>query len=175
MSSPKTTIARMRGAFVGSTSGAVSVAAHALGGGTAPAESSVVLLMLGCAAVGAAVASVRVARHQLLFVAAALTLGQAIGHAALAMGAVHLHGPQLSPQMVAAHAAAVAVTAVLIRACERGCVCALSALSRRVPAPFTEVQALVPVAVCVPSDSPTPARWLLVGSGTGTRGPPQSG
>ncbi|MFG1784087.1 hypothetical protein ACGFIU_16750 [Rhodococcus oryzae] len=164
----------MRGAFVGSTSGAVSIAAHALGGGAAPTESSVVLLMLGCAAVGAVIASVRVARHQLLVVAAALSLGQAIGHIALEMGAVHLHGPQLSPQMVAAHAAAVAVTAVLIRAGERGCISALSALSRRVPAPFTEVPVLVPVAVRVPADSPTPARWLLVGSGTGTRGPPRS-
>ncbi|WP_332112623.1 hypothetical protein [Rhodococcus maanshanensis] len=174
MGSQGMTIARMRGAFVGSTSGAVSVAAHALGGGTAPAESSVVLLMLGCAAVGAVIASVRVDRHQLLFVGAALTLGQAIGHIALAMGAVHVHGPQLGPQMVAAHAAAVAVTAVLIRAGERGCVSVLSALSRRVPAPFTEVPVLVPVAVCAPVDSPPLARWLLVGSGTGTRGPPPS-
>jgi hypothetical protein len=164
----------MRGAFVGSTSGAVSVAAHALGGGTAPAESSVVLLMLGCAAVGAVIASVRVNRHQLLVVAAALALGQAIGHLALEMGAVHLHGPQLGPEMVAAHAAAVAVTAVLIRAGEHGCVCALSALSRRVPTPFAEAPVPAPIAVCVPADSQAPARWLLVGSGTGTRGPPRS-
>ncbi|WP_231496678.1 hypothetical protein [Rhodococcus sp. UNC363MFTsu5.1] len=174
MGSPKTTIARMRGAFVGSTSGAVSVAAHALGGGTAPTESSVVLLVLGCAAIGAAIASVRVDRHQLLIVAAALTLGQAIGHVALAMGAVHPHGPQLGPAMVAAHAAAVAVSALLIRAGERGCVAALSALTRRIPAPFVEAPVPGPVADCVPSDGPMPARWLLVGSGTGTRGPPQS-
>ncbi|TQF74349.1 hypothetical protein FK531_05340 [Rhodococcus spelaei] len=162
----------MRGAFVGSLSGAVSVAAHAMGGGTVPAESSMVLLVLGCAAVGAVVASARIASHTVLFLAGALTLGQVIGHTTLALGAAHRHGLALSPAMVAMHALAVVVSAVLIRAGERGCASAVSALRRILPALFAAIPVVAPIAAVVPEYRPRVARRLLVGSSVGTRGPP---
>lgn len=162
----------MRGAFVGSISGAVSVAAHAMGGGAAPTEGSVVLLLLGCAAVGALVSSVRMDRHEMLCLAAALTLGQAIGHTTLAVGASHHHGLQLTPAMIAAHAVAVAVSAVLIRGGARGYTLAVSALVRILPVLFAALPVDSPVAVGVPAYRPKTARWLLVGASIGTRGPP---
>lgn len=162
----------MRGAFAGSISAAVSVAAHAAGGGMAPTESSVVLLVLGCAAVGAVSATTPADRHATWFLAASLALGQVIGHTALAVGAVNHHGSQLSPAMVAAHAVAVGVATVLILAGERGCTLAVSALSRVLPLLRPPLPVVTCAAVCVPTSPPTLARWLLVGSSIGTRGPP---
>lgn len=162
----------MRGAFAGSISAAVSVAAHAAGNGMAPTESSVVLLVLGCAAVGAVSATPRADRHATWFLAASLALGQAIGHITLSVGAVHHDGLQLSPAMMAAHAVAIAVAAVLILAGERGCALAVSALTRALPLPFAPLPVVASTAVGIPTCRPTLARWLLVGSSIGTRGPP---
>ncbi|MFC9786658.1 hypothetical protein [Rhodococcus sp. NPDC127528] len=173
MSTRQTATARMRGGFVGSLSAAVSVAAHAMGGGSAPTESSVVLLVLGCAAVGAVVASARATRT-VPVLAGALTLGQVVGHTALALGAVHHHGPQLSPGMVVMHALAVVVAAGLIRAGERGLALAVSALHRILPVLFAAFPVTTPVVVGVPAYRPRLARWLLVGARVGTRGPPLS-
>jgi len=163
----------MRGAFVGSISAAVSVAAHAVGGGTS-ADGSMALLLSGCAAFGAVIASTRIVRYELSFLLLSLTAGQAIGHITLTLGDTHHHGLKVGPTMLAAHAVAAAVSAVLIRASGRGCAIALSALRRIIPAPFRAVPVAVPVASITRHYSPSVARCLLVGSRLGTRGPPQS-
>lgn len=166
-------VAQLRGAFVGGTSGAVSVAAHALGGGSmAPSESAVVLLILACASVGAVVTSIDTRRSPALLLALMLAAGQAIGHATLTIASDHQHGLLLSLPMLAAHIAAVGVCAVLIRGAEHGYVVAAST-----------VAAIVAVLLrpWAPEPSPFTARTRyrakvvlrqLLTSGLGTRGPP---
>ncbi|MFF0816163.1 hypothetical protein ACFYVR_13575 [Rhodococcus sp. NPDC003318] len=172
MTTRGTTIARMRGGFVGSLSGAVAVAAHASGGGAAPSCSAAVLLLLACTAVGALVSAARPPTRELPFLIAALIAGQATGHAALTVGAASHHGTQPTPTMLTAHAVAVAVAAVLIRGGGRGLAVAASRVRGVLPAPFTAVPVEVPGSPTVPAHRPEFERWLLVGARLGTRGPP---
>ncbi|EME23345.1 hypothetical protein G419_02595 [Rhodococcus triatomae BKS 15-14] len=162
----------MRGGFVGSLSGALTVAAHGIGGGMAPSQSSVVLLVLACSAVGALVSATRARRHDLLFLVGALAAGQALGHATLSVGAGAHHGLQLGPAMLAAHAVAAVVTAVLVRAGGRGCQLAVASLRSILPTPFAPVPAPALPARPVPAARRQLRRWLLVGARLGTRGPP---
>ncbi|MGW5076391.1 hypothetical protein [Rhodococcus sp. NPDC004095] len=172
MTTRRTAFARMRGGFAGSVSGTVAVAAHAMGGGAAPSESAVVLLVLACAAVGALVSAARVRTHELPFLAAALTVGQVVGHAALMVGAGAHHGTQFTPAMLTAHAVAVSVSAVLIRGGGRGCARAVASLRAILPAPFATVPVDVPRTPSAPPYRPRLERWLLVGARLGIRGPP---
>jgi hypothetical protein len=162
----------MRGGFVGSMSGAVTVAAHAAGGGMTPSQSSVVLLVLACSAVGALVSAIRVRRHDLVFLVAALAVGQALGHATLSVGAGAHHGLQLGPAMLTAHAVAAVAAAVLVRAGGRGCEIAVASLRSILPAPFTPVPAPALPVRPLPVLPRQLRRWLLVGARLGTRGPP---
>lgn len=174
MGSHGAAIARLRGVLAGVTSAAVSIGAHAVGGGRSLSESSIVLLLLGCAALGFAASYVDVNRHELKFLMLTLSVGQVVGHVTLALGADHHHGLQLGPGMVAAHVAAVVIAAGLIRASGRGCAVALAALCRIIPTPFREpvIGSPSPAGICI--SRPRAARWLLVGSRIGTRGPPRS-
>ncbi len=163
----------MRGATVGSLSGAVSIAAHGIaGGGMPPGEAAVVLLLAACAAVGAAVASIRVSDRDWPFLIAALTAGQLIGHATLGLAGDHAHGLGLSSPMITAHVAAIAISAGLVRGTERACLRALAALTRII------LTVLAPLRVDTGTWSATPVSraklslWLLVGAAAGTRGPP---
>ncbi|MGW5150794.1 hypothetical protein [Rhodococcus koreensis] len=173
MNSRLDVVARVRGSAVGSVSGAVSIAAHGIaGGGMPPSDGAVVLLLAACAAVGASVAAIRVASREWLFVLSVLAAGQLIGHTTLALAADHAHGLGLSTPMIAAHLAAIAVAAVLVRSAERACLRALAALTRIVLA------VLAPLQVDTGTWSATPvyraklSLWLLVAAGAGTRGPP---
>ncbi|WP_128643889.1 hypothetical protein [Rhodococcus opacus] len=173
MNSRSDVVARMRGALVGSVSGAVSIAAHGIGGGgMPPSESAVVLLIAVCAAVGAMVSAIRVSSHRTAFVVAVLAAGQVAGHASLAVATHQSHGLQLSASMIAAHVVATIVAAGLIRSAERACLIALAALSRIV------LIVLAPRPVDTGTWTATPvyraklALWLLVNATAGTRAPP---
>lgn len=148
---------------MGGTSGAVSVAAHALGGGALPAQGPAVLLVAAAIAAGVLAAATR------LPVVATLVAGQLLGHATLTLDAGHTHLPGAA--MLAAHAAAVAVAAVLIRGAEHGCRVALGALRRLTPRPFVAAEIPAPVVRPV-SYRPRTRRVLLPAAGLATRGPP---
>lgn len=163
MSTERRLVAHLRGGFVGGTSGAVSIAAHAAGGGATPGQSSAVLLLLAAVAIGAVAAGTR------LPVIAVLAAGQILGHIALAPEFEHMHAP--SPAMVAAHLAAVGVAALLITGAERGCSIALAALHRLVPRAYNAPPVRSHVTPCV-AHRPRSRRVLLPAAGLGTRGPP---
>ncbi|MGF7124001.1 hypothetical protein [Rhodococcus sp. AG1013] len=174
MNSRTDAVARTRGMFVGSASGAVSIAAHGLGGGVAvPSEQAVVLLLAGSAVVGAITASARTVGHPLLFLGAVLAAGQGIGHLTLTLASDHGHGLHLTPQMLAAHAAATVVGAMLIRAAERALLGVITSVLRIVVAvlsapPVPDVRRWTPTVVR--RLDPT-IGWITRSAG-GTRGPP---
>ncbi|MFD6675851.1 hypothetical protein ACFWDA_15975 [Rhodococcus zopfii] len=162
MSTAENFVARVRGGFAGATSGAVSIAAHALGGGGTPTQSAVALLIATTLAVGVVAAGTR------LPLAGVLVAGQVLGHLVLSFDAGHAHIP--GPAMIAGHAAATAVAALLVAAAERGCRIAIAALRRVAPKPFTPLP--VPVAAPAPSFRPPVLRGLLRSAGIVPRGPP---
>ncbi|MCJ0902080.1 hypothetical protein [Rhodococcus sp. ARC_M6] len=166
-------VAQLRGAFVGGTSGAVSIAAHAIGGGgMAPSESAVALLLFACASVGAVVSSIDIRRSPAIALALMLAAGQAIGHITLTIASEHPHGLHPTFPMLAAHIAAIGVCALLIRAAEHGYVVAASTVA-------AIVAVLLRPATPEPASTSMRTRYRakvvlrqLVTSGTGTRGPP---
>ncbi|MFD0366258.1 hypothetical protein ACFQZZ_32895 [Nocardia sp. GCM10030253] len=172
MRTPTEATARLRGAFVGSASGAVSIAAHGLGGGTVSLDqSTLALLLAACALVGTVVTSLRT-RHSVVEVMAMLAVGQTIGHTALSVSSGHHHGMHNGAAMLIAHLSAIPVGAVLIHGAERAIRCAASSARRIVDALGHGLLAPCALAVAVPlGPAPTPKR-LLLSSGIGTRGPP---
>lgn len=161
---------RLRGAAVGAASGAVAVAAHALGGGTAfPEGSALALLLATCALIGVVVATVR-PRSGVASTMAMLAVGQGIGHEALSMAPDHHHHGATLPMLVA-HLVAIPVGAILIRAAEIGVHRAVTSVRR-----FIVGLGLVPVppgpAAQVSTDQSSVALRLLASSGIGRRGPP---
>ncbi|MFQ6392591.1 hypothetical protein ACLMAJ_04005 [Nocardia sp. KC 131] len=172
MRTPTKAAARLRGAFVGSTSGAVSIAAHALGGGTVSSDQpSLALLLAACALVGAVVASMRV-RHAVVEVMTMLAIGQTIGHLALSLSPGHHHNTPTGATMLITHLIAIPVGALLIHGAERAISVAASSAQRAVDVlgagPLTPH---APAFTASPGPVPTPKR-LLFSSGIGTRGPP---
>ncbi|QSE92010.1 hypothetical protein JWS13_26905 [Rhodococcus pseudokoreensis] len=173
MNSRTEVLAQVRGAVVGSSSGAVSIAAHGMaGGGMPPNEASVVLLLVACAAVGAAVAALRITGRDGLVLVAALATGQLIGHTTLGLAGEHAHGLGLSTPMIAAHLAAIAVSAALVRGAERACLRALAAVTRIVLAILTPAPVRTATWSATPVYRAKLSLRLLVGSAAGTRGPP---
>ncbi|NEW37397.1 hypothetical protein GV794_24405 [Nocardia cyriacigeorgica] len=166
----------MRGAFVGSASGAVSIAAHALGGGVVtPGSPSVTLLLGACALIGmvARALPVRPGSAQVMLL---LTAGQAIGHLALTAAPGHHHGSGSAAIMLVAHLLAIPVGAVLIHGAEQAARRAVSSVHRAVAALCTALAAPPPWAprsLATSADPLIPPRPLLT-SGAGTRGPPAS-
>ncbi|WP_228000585.1 hypothetical protein [Nocardia australiensis] len=173
MYSPTDAAARWRGAFVGSASGAVSIGAHALGGGAvSPDQSAVVLLIAACALVGVGVAAIRV-RHGLVVLMTLLAIGQAVGHTALSLAPGHHHAPHAPAAMLAAHLIAIPAGALLIRAAEFALARAASSVRRTARALRAAPIADPRFAYATPTGvAPTPHR-LLLSSGIGTRGPPR--
>lgn len=159
-------VARMRGAFVGGTSGAVSIAAHALGGGGAPTQSAAVLLVAAALVSGVVAAGTRVP------VVAVLTLGQLLGHAVLTLDSDHVHLPD--PGMAVAHTVAVGVAALLVTGAERGCRRAVGALRRLAPRVLALPATRAPAVIPAPERSDLPATLATV-AGPTVRGPPFSG
>ncbi|WP_324189756.1 hypothetical protein [Nocardia cyriacigeorgica] len=174
MRSSGSAVASLRGAFVGSACGAVSIAAHALGGGTvAPGSSSVTLLLGACALIGA-LARAFPLRPGLARVMLLLTAGQAIGHLALTAGPGHHHGAHSAAIMLATHMVAIPVGAALIRGAELALRRSASSVRRAVTALCAALAGPPPWApsCLVASSDPLISPRPLLTSGRGTRGPP---
>lgn len=164
---------------MGSLSGAVSIGAHgAGGGGTPPTTTAILLLVAVSAAVGAVVGALRVTQCQRSCLVAAIAAGQAIGHVTLATAdhaaVAHQHAHTLVPSMpmIAAHAAAIALTALLVRLAERAYLTACALFLRIVliiaAPPSPDAQAWT----AKPTHRATLRPWLLTCSAGGTRAPP---
>ncbi|MGC0365806.1 hypothetical protein ABH922_003790 [Rhodococcus sp. 27YEA15] len=165
-------VAQLRGAVVGGTSGAVSIAAHALGGGSAPSESAMALLVLACVAVGAVVASFDTRRAPVLSSALMLAAGQTVGHATLTVASDHHHGSLRTLPMLTAHVLAIGVCALLVRAAEHGYRVTASTLAA-VVAVVLRPWAPAPATSTVKTRyRPKVVLRQLLTSGLGTRGPP---
>ncbi|MCV7422149.1 hypothetical protein H7K45_16490 [Mycobacterium yunnanensis] len=172
MSSPATRAKLLRGVLVGGCSALLTAFAHTVGGGDLPAGAAVPTLLLVCATVGAFASRVpRIGRHaDVAALVAALGGAQLLGHVALIVDGGHHGAVNTSGSMLAAHAGAAIVLAVLINFSEWLYVLASSVSTwlrlvvvDRSPARVT--QAWQPVDVGVP-----PVRWWR--SGLGMRAPP---
>lgn len=151
MSAHRSTVACLRGAFVGGACTTVSIAAHAVGGGAVnPGDSSVALLMLGGWAVGAmTTAAGDPPRLRILYVMATLAAGQAICHSALTVAPGHSHtDPDVA--MLAAHLVAIPLGALLIHTAEQAVYSIMTSVRRvisllrlRVPSPLSHLVVLV--------------------------------
>ncbi|WP_338079969.1 hypothetical protein [Antrihabitans stalactiti] len=170
MTAPNVDAARLRGGFVGACSGAITIAAHGLGGGETPSENALVLLLVTCAAVGVWAGSAA-ASGRLPVLVLQLCAGQAIGHIAITIAAEHSHDLLPSTSMLAAHCAAALVCGALIFSAERLYRVTASTLRQVVVvlAPLVVDEAPLPA---LPAYRPDVVLRLLVSSGLGTRGPP---
>lgn len=174
MRSSRSAVASLRGAFVGSACGAVSIAAHALGGGVvAPGSAPITLLLGACALIGTLARALPL-RPGLAQVMLLLTAGQAIGHLALTAGPGHQHGSHSAAIMLATHLVAIPAGAVLIQGAELAARRSLSSVRRAVSALCAVLAGpppWAPSSLVAGSDPLIPPRLLLT-SGRGTRGPP---
>ncbi|OJZ63096.1 hypothetical protein [Mycolicibacterium diernhoferi] len=122
MTSPTTRARGLRAALVGVSAAAGTTGAHAAASGSFPHGAALMAALLVCATAGAAAAGIRLHnRHaQRLGLIAALGAAQLLGHLTLAMTGGHHGSPGLdmSPSMLAAHAAAAVVLGVAIGAVE---------------------------------------------------------
>ncbi|MFC3961739.1 hypothetical protein [Nocardia jiangsuensis] len=151
-------VARVRGAAAGALSACLSVAAHGWAAARAgvglevPGSTALVLLFAAAAVTGALIAGAPALRESAAALVAALGVAQVLGHAGLGFESGHLHGGdlQLTPAMLAAHAAAVLVAALLVHGTGAACRAALGALARalpsRAPAPPVADRVLLPIA-----------------------------
>jgi len=172
VSSPAARAKLLRGALVGGCSALLTALAHTVGGGGLPAGAALPTLLLVCATVGAAASRVpRTGRRaDVVTLATALCAAQLLGHVALLVDGGHHGAVTTSGSMLAAHAGAAIVLALLISVSEWLYVLASSVSTwlrlvavDRSPARVT--QSWQPVDVGVP-----PVRWWR--SGLGMRAPP---
>ncbi|MFF0497790.1 hypothetical protein ACFYU5_15380 [Nocardia aobensis] len=160
---------RLRGGCVGAAAGTVSIAAHALGGGTvAPGSAAIMMLIAASTAIGCLAAHTRTGLFRLMGL---LAIGQLLGHLALTLSP-HCHDVLITAPMLVAHLAATVGGAVLVRGAETTLRRAVS-LIRRAVGVVTHILGITgaPVVVSVP-DTVTAPRRLVLASGTGRRGPP---
>lgn len=163
--------ARLRGASVGAAAGVVSIAAHALGGGSVSLGSAAVsLLVAACALTGVLVASVGTGLARLMVL---LGAGQAIGHAALSVAPGHCHPPVFSSAMLVAHVVAIPLGALLVRGAEVALGRVLSSVRRMVVALGVVPAVAAAVWRVVEGVRVVSPRRLLSSSGIGRRGPPR--
>jgi hypothetical protein len=166
--------AHLRGGLVGACSALTAAVAHTAAGGVPPSGSPLVVLLLACATLGAAVGGfspqTRSAATALLIVG--LGSGQALGHLSLAMAGGHRHGELVSTSMLALHAGAAVGLGLLIGAVEYLYIVCATVLSwLRI---FT-VGRIKPVgdAAWWPTDVVV-ARPVLLRAGLGMRAPPMA-
>ncbi|PEG35095.1 hypothetical protein CQY20_23105 [Mycolicibacterium agri] len=164
----------MRGTAAGLLTATLAVAAHGLAGSAAPTGTSAALLAVLAVTVGSLAASIaRTSDARVLL--ALLAAGQLAGHLMLS-AAGHSHGGDTAtvlpaPAMLAAHAMAVVVGALLIAAGDHLC----RAVSRvvgsvaRVIVPPTPERAVVTICADQPMHSA-----LLLAASMSHRGPPVS-
>ncbi|MEV0947071.1 hypothetical protein [Rhodococcus sp. NPDC049939] len=110
--------APFRGSAVGALAGALAVAAHGIGGGGDPESAALALLLVTSIATGALTTHLPTRFHGRLALVGALGLGQFVAHAALTLTA-HPHSASPAASMLAAHAVATAICALLIASAER--------------------------------------------------------
>lgn len=136
-----------------------------------PGASPIAMLIAACAAVGV-LGGARPHRRGLGEVTAMLAIGQAVAHVTLTLSAGHQHDASTSSVMLAAHLVAIPIGALLIHAAERAALRAASDIQHTV-----RILAVGPAA---PAGFRSPVidralarpRRLLLGSGSGLRGPP---
>ena len=166
--------APLRGGAVGSVTAALAVAAHGIAGGGYPSGSALALLPVLSIGIGAMTAVPR--RSTLLL--PALMVGQLLAHIALSMGgmadSMHEHHTLLpSTAMMAFHAAASVVAALLIAAAERlyGPITSIirAVLALLTPLPDGSAVGRVRFSVAMPSVHGIAADWAI-----SRRGPPMS-
>ncbi|MFV8161551.1 hypothetical protein ACNQVK_05435 [Mycobacterium sp. 134] len=165
--------ARLRGGLVGACSALTATVAHTAGGGMAPTSSPLIVLLLLCAVLGAAVGGLnpqtRPAKTGLLI--AGLGAGQLLGHFALAMSGGHHHAASLlTAPMIGMHAAAAVGLGLVIGMAEYLFVVGASVLSWLRIFATARIRPLVrelwwPSNVVV-------ARPVLLHAGLGMRAPP---
>ncbi|MEU0506808.1 hypothetical protein [Nocardia sp. NPDC005998] len=132
----RSAVARVRGACAGSISGAISVAAHGwVSGGMAPGDTTLALIAVGSAVIGALVVGIAAFRDSSFGLVMALATGQLLGHFTMGWSSGHLHhgDAQLSPGMFAAHIIAATVAAMVIRGAEAAYRIGCAVLSRVLP------------------------------------------
>ncbi len=103
---------------MGALAGALAVAAHGVGGGGVPDSAALTLLLVTCGGVGAMTTHLPARFHGSLALVASLGLGQLAAHAALTLTA-HPNSAGPDVPMLAAHAVATMVCALLIASAER--------------------------------------------------------
>lgn len=161
----------LRGGAAGLVTAALSLAAHATGGGHLAVGPGMVGLLLVGVTVGAVATATPRARN-VGPMALLLSAGQLVGHAVLAVGHPHAaaatHGPMLT-----AHVGAVLVGALLINAGERLCRL-LGRVVRRTAVPAEATVSDTPERVLCAADQPLFAELLLATS-MSHRGPPVAG
>lgn len=150
---PTTGVLRVcRGVVLAVTSAALAIAAHAVGGGDLPGTGLTVLLTVGVAAVGIAMADRRCSGLSILVV---LGFAQLATHVLLSFESMDMHmhhgaGPHVNgPLMLAAHAVAVPLTAALLAKADAVLFLVAAVLAR-----------LLPVLLTVPPVPGAPARPL---------------
>jgi hypothetical protein len=163
--------ALLRGSGVAAVTTSLAVAAHATGGAMVPGLPALLLLGGLGAALGAAAGTLPWVRSSQLGLLGLLGVGQVAGHLLLWVTAINGHICP-SSAMLAAHAGAVLVAAVLVVIAERVGPACVSALRRVLPAlPVPLVVRRGPVHLPV-SVTATPIRRLLVTTSLARRGPP---
>ncbi|MDR7166983.1 hypothetical protein J2W56_000701 [Nocardia kruczakiae] len=160
---------RLRGGCVGAAACTVSIAAHALGGGTvAPGSAAIMMLIAASTAIGCLAAHTRTGLFRLMGL---LAIGQLLGHLALTFSP-HCHDVLITAPMLVAHLVATVGGAILVRGAEITLRRAVS-LIRRAVGVVTHILETTgaPAVVSVPETVTAPRR-LVLASGTGRRGPP---
>ncbi|MFD6273169.1 hypothetical protein [Nocardia asteroides] len=132
---PRALGARLRGACVGSMSGALSLAAHGLvSGGALPGSTTVVLLAAVSAVIGAVVAGIGPLRRGATGLAAVLLGGQLLGHTTMSWSGHAHHGDDsLGLGMLTAHAVAAVLAAAIILGTEAAYRIACAVVARVLP------------------------------------------
>lgn len=173
MSTSAEQAARLRGGLVGACSGLTATVAHTAAGGMAPTSSPLIVLVLLCAALGAAVGGLnpqtRSVKTGLLI--AALGAGQLLGHFALAMAGGHHHGPSLlSVPMAGMHVAAAVGLGLVIGVAEYLFVVGASVLTWLRIFAAARIRPLIRVLWW--SSSAVVPQPVLLRAGLGMRAPP---
>jgi hypothetical protein len=164
--------ARGRGIATGLLTAALAVAAHGVGGGAPPAGAAAALLAVLAATVGALAATTPHARKPVVLVGL-LGAGQLVGHLVLGAAGHHHDVPTAPPAaaMLAAHALAIGVGALLIAAGDR----LWHALSRAVRAAVRQVAPVAATPAIAVRRAEQPLRSaLLLAASVSHRGPPVS-
>lgn len=141
-----------RGVVLAVTSAALAIAAHAVGGGDLPGTGLTVLLTVGVAAVGIAMADRRCSGVSILVV---LGVAQLATHLLLSFESMDMYmnsgaGPHVDGStMLAAHAVAVPLTALLLTKADAALFLVAAVLAR-----------LLPTMLAIPPVPEAPARPL---------------